>query len=115
MRIAHLSACTLDAAMLEESVRESTLAADVVWTAHGPEQLLAALDHRPDVILLDMRWSDAALAMGETIRQVGGIRIICRFPVPDLRLEQAALARGFELLHGPAPWSAFQVLLGGRE
>lgn len=113
MRIAHLAACAFDAALLEESIEESAQAAHVVWTAHGPEQLLAALDHEPDILLLDMRWGDAALSLGKTFRQVGGIQIFCRFTMPDGRLEEAARSLGFSILQGSAPWSALLGQIGG--
>jgi|GEM_PF-6052246 len=91
MRVALLTTSDVYAALLEEYLDahpEWRMA--LVWTVNQPGSALSALDHKPDLYLLDMRWREQALLAGRTLKQAGIPRLICLFDRKDDPLTSAA-------------------------
>lgn len=103
MRVAVLASSHALAAALEESVEtQPDAGVQVVWTVMEPGSILAALDHEPDLFLLDMRWGEEALAAARLLKEVGIGLIICLFE----RLDDPLLAKALELELDIFQWSS---------
>lgn len=102
MRVALLASSGELAATLEgmgESHPEAGVR--IVWTVMEPGSILAAMDHEPDMFLLDMGWREKALAAAQTLRDLGVPLVICLFDRLDDPLIAEALAMGLDVLATP--------------
>lgn len=100
-----LAASGYDAARLEEFLEQQPeLKARVVWAATAPTAVLGALDHDPDVFLLDMRWRGEALAAARTLQELGVPLVVCLFEQLDDPLVSQATALNLPVFHWGAPW-----------
>ncbi|HYF94685.1 MAG TPA: hypothetical protein VD969_20930 [Symbiobacteriaceae bacterium] len=107
MRVALLAASGLLAATLEGFVESHPGAGvEIVWTVMEPGSILAALDHAPDLFLLDMRWREQALAAAQTLQDLGAGLIICLFEHLDDPLIGDALAMGLDIFQWSSPTGA---------
>lgn len=105
MRVALLAANGVYAALVEEHVSLTAGAGlEVVWTVDQPSQVLAALDHHPDLFLLDMQFRDEALQAGVVLKEAGIDRVICLFDNPDDLLLPVASILGLEAALRGMPW-----------
>lgn len=105
MRVALLAASGVLAATLESSV-ESHPDIELVWTVMEPGSVLAALDHDPDMYLLDMRWREKALEAAQLLKELGVPLIICLFERLDDPLIGEALAMELDIFQWSSPTGA---------
>lgn len=116
MRVALLAASSLLAATLEEFVESHPDAGvQIVWTVLEPGSILAALDHAPDVFILDMRWREKALAAAQTLKDLGVRVVICLFERLDDPLIADALEMELDIFQWASPGGAVPdwILLTG--
>jgi len=107
MRVALLAASGVLAATLEASVESHPESGvEIVWTVLEPGSILAALDHDPDLFLLDMRWREKALEAAQLLREVGVPLIICLFERLDDPLIGNALAMELDIFQWASPSEA---------
>lgn len=90
--MAALVSSGLQASLLEQAMGgHPELKAKMVWVAVDPKGVLAALDHDPQVFLLDMRWRSQALDAARLLHQFGVplmVALVDRLDdplIPDLR------------------------------
>lgn len=113
MRVALLAASGLLAATLEEFVESHPDAGvQIVWTVMEPGSILAALDHSPDLFLLDMRWREEALEAARTLKELGMPLIICLFEKLDDPLIADALAMELDIFQWSSPTWALLGRIG---
>ena len=113
MRVALLAASGLLAAALEELAESHPEAGvQIVWTVMEPGSILAALDHSPDLFLLDMRWREEALAAARTLKDLGFPLIICLFERLDDPLIADALVLELDIFQWASPTWALLGRIG---
>jgi DNA-binding NarL/FixJ family response regulator len=71
---------------------------ELVWAGTEPHSVLAALDHEPDLVLLDMRWRGEALEAAKLLKAAGVPLIICLFDRLDDPLQADARSIGLQTL-----------------
>jgi hypothetical protein len=75
----------------------------LVWTMDQPGQVLAALDHDPDLFVLDMHFGMKAFEAGLLLQDAGITHIICLFDRQDDPLIAVAQCLAFIVLLRATP------------